>query len=67
MTEIFTKLRNGQEVDMRSPEYLPVIEELHRANQALFELNQAARHALKGSKQHGKSSLMGMLLRVSAM
>lgn len=28
MTEIFTKLRNGQEVDMRSPEYLPVIEEL---------------------------------------
>lgn len=42
MTEIFTKLRNGQEVDMRSPEYLPVIEELHRANQALFELKQAA-------------------------
>ena len=36
---IFEKLKAGDPVDMLSPEYLPVIEELRRADLALFHLN----------------------------
>ena len=39
--DIFEKLRNGEPVDMMSEEYRPAIEELHRANKALFFLNHA--------------------------
>lgn len=39
--DIFEKLRSGEPVDMHSPDYLPVIEELHRADKALFRLNHA--------------------------
>lgn len=36
---IFTKIANGEAVDMRSPEYRPVIEELNRADDALYDVN----------------------------
>ena len=39
--DIFDALRTGQEVDMYSDAYRPCIEELHRANRALFHLNHA--------------------------
>ena len=48
---IYTKLKNGEPVDMRSEEYQPVIKELHRANKALFHLN----HAEPGSEEYGKA------------
>ena len=37
--DIFEKLKAGEPVDMLSPEYGPAIEELHRADLALFHLN----------------------------
>ena len=37
--DIFEKLKAGKPVDMMSPEYRPAIEELHRADLALFRLN----------------------------
>ena len=49
--DIYTKLKNGEPVDMRSAEYRPVIEELHRANKALFHLN----HAEPGTTEHKKA------------
>ena len=39
--DIFEALRTGREVDMYSDVYRPCIEELHRANRALFHLNHA--------------------------
>ena len=36
---VFEKLKAGEAVDMLSSEYLPVIEELNRANLALYRLN----------------------------
>ena len=39
--DVFEKLRNGDPVDMKSAEYRPAVEELHRANKALFHLNHA--------------------------
>ena len=39
--DIFEKLKAGEPVDMHSPEYSPVIEELIRADKALFHLNHA--------------------------
>lgn len=37
--DIFEKLKAGEPVDMMSPEYRPAIEELRRADLALFRLN----------------------------
>lgn len=39
--DIFEKLRCGKAVDMMSEEYRPVVEELHRADTALFHVNHA--------------------------
>ncbi|MBR6862333.1 MAG: sugar O-acetyltransferase [Acidaminococcaceae bacterium] len=39
--DIFEKLQSGEPVDMYSQEYRPVIEELLRADKALFRLNHA--------------------------
>ena len=39
--DIFEKLKNGEAVDMHSPEYRPVVEELHRTYKALHHLNSA--------------------------
>ena len=38
---VFEKLKNGEPVDMRSEEYRPAIEELLRADRALYHLNHA--------------------------
>ncbi len=38
---VFEKLKNGEPVDMMSEEYRPAVEELHRADRALFRLNHA--------------------------
>ncbi len=38
---VFEKLKNGEPVDMHSEEYHPAVEELHRADKALFHLNHA--------------------------
>ena len=38
---VFEKLKNGEAINMRSPEYAPVIEELYRTDLALFHLNHA--------------------------
>ena len=38
--DVYEKLRSGQPVDMLSDEYRPCVEELLRANKALFHLNQ---------------------------
>lgn len=40
--DVFEKLRRGQKVDMRSPEYRVAIDELHRADTALYQLNHSA-------------------------
>lgn len=37
--DIFEKIAKGEPVDMTSPEYRPVIEELHRADDALYDVN----------------------------
>ncbi len=37
--DIFEKLKSGEPVDMMSPEYRPAVEELRRADLALFYLN----------------------------
>ena len=37
--DIFDKLKSGEPVDMMSEEYRPAIDELHRADRALFRLN----------------------------
>ena len=37
--DIYEKLKSGDPVDMLSPEYRPAIEELHRADLALYHLN----------------------------
>lgn len=42
MTDVFAKLRAGQPVEMTSTEYRPAIEELHRADSALYRLNHTA-------------------------
>lgn len=42
MADIFSQIHAGEPVDMRSPEYQPVIKELHRADDALFRLNHTA-------------------------
>ena len=39
--DIFEKLKSGEPVDMMSEEYQPVIEELHRADKALFHVNHS--------------------------
>ena len=39
--DVFEKLRNGEAVKMHSEEYLPVIEELHRADKALYHVNHS--------------------------
>jgi acetyltransferase-like isoleucine patch superfamily enzyme len=39
--EVFAKLKSSQPVDMTSEEYRPVIDELQRADTALFHLNHA--------------------------
>ena len=39
--DVFEKLKNGAPVDMLSKEYRPAIEELHRANLALYRLNHS--------------------------
>jgi len=39
--DIFEKLKSGEPVDMFAKEYLPAIEELLRADKALFRLNHA--------------------------
>lgn len=39
MADIFERLRSGEPVKMTSPEYGEVIKELHRADQALYDLN----------------------------
>lgn len=39
--DIFEKLKSGESVDMMSEEYGPAIEELNRADKALFHLNHA--------------------------
>lgn len=44
---IFEKLKNGEPVDMMSEEYRPAIEELQRADAALFHLN----HSEPGSEE----------------
>ena len=36
---VFEKLKSGEPVDMLSPEYRPAIDELRRADLALFHLN----------------------------
>ena len=41
LVDIFEKLKNGEAVDMLSEEYRPVINELHRADEALFYVNHA--------------------------
>ena len=38
---VFEKLRSGEPVYMLSEEYRPAVEELHRADRALFHLNHA--------------------------
>lgn len=45
---VFDKLKNGEAVDMFSEEYKPAIEELTRANLALYHVN----HSEPGSKEH---------------
>ena len=39
--DIFEKLRSGEPVSMFSEEYRPAIDELNRANLALFHINHA--------------------------
>ena len=39
---IFEKLRSGAPVDMMAEEYQPVIQELIRANKALYHVNHPA-------------------------
>ena len=39
--DVFEALKAGREVDMYSESYRPCIEELHRADRALFHLNHA--------------------------
>ena len=39
--DVFEKLKSGEPVDMLSPEYRPAIDELRRADLALFRLNHA--------------------------
>lgn len=39
MTNIFEKIRDGQPVDMLSDAYRPAVDELNRADTALFKLN----------------------------
>ena len=46
--DVFDKLKKGEPVDMFSEEYLPAIEELNRANKALFHVN----HTEPGSKEN---------------
>lgn len=41
MTAIFDQLSRGEAVDMTSPQYLEVVKELYRADDALFDLNQS--------------------------
>lgn len=41
MADIFEQLRNGDPVDMTSPEYGKVVTELQRADDALFDLNHS--------------------------
>ncbi len=48
---VFEKLKNGEPVNMRSSEYRPAVEELHRADKALFHLN----HAEPGSEEQRKA------------
>ncbi len=49
--ELFEKLKSGEPVDMMSGEYLPAIEELQRADTALFHLN----HAVPGSDEQKRA------------
>lgn len=52
MKNIFEKLKSGAPVDMMSEEYLPAIEELQRADKALFRLN----HAMPGSDEQAAAT-----------
>ena len=49
--DIFEKLKSGEPVDMMSEEYGPAIEELIRADKALFHIN----HAEPGSDEQKKA------------
>ena len=49
--DIFKKIRNGEAVNMLSDEYLPAIEELKRANIALYHVNRSE----PGSEQMEKA------------
>ena len=44
---IFEKIQNGEAVNMMSEEYRPVIDELHRTDAALFQVN----HSKPGSEE----------------
>ena len=44
MTDIFEKIHNGDPVNMTSPDYRPVADELERADRALYDLNHTKRH-----------------------
>lgn len=45
--DVFEKLKAGIAVDMLSPEYRPAVDELHRADKALFHVN----HSEPGSQE----------------
>ncbi len=49
--DIFEKLRSGAPVDMMAEEYQPVIQELIRANKALFQIN----HTEPGTPENDKA------------
>ncbi len=50
MTDIFTRIHNGEKVNMLDPDYKEVVQELHRADTALFHLNHAEPRSEKQSK-----------------
>lgn len=45
MEQVFEKIKNGQPVDMTTSEYYPAIEELHRTEKVLFQLNHTMPHS----------------------
>ena len=45
--DIFKKLESGEAVDMYTPEYRSVVEELHRIYKALHRLNAAGAVVIK--------------------
>ena len=55
--DIFEKLERGEAVDMYTPEYRPVIDELHRTYKALHRLNAA--QPLSGEQSAALDDLFG--------